>query len=73
LCANPDDADLRAQFEQAQQDILVTMAELRAVEARGAPGAAAAAAAAVVLPSLATFSKFVVGCFDVFCMCNRFE
>jgi hypothetical protein len=36
-----------------------------------APGAAAGSA--IVLPSLATFSKFVVGCADVFCMCNRFE
>jgi hypothetical protein len=34
LRANPGDADLRAQFEQAQQDVVVTMAELRALEAQ---------------------------------------
>jgi hypothetical protein len=28
LRANPGNADLRAQFEQAQQDVVVTMAEL---------------------------------------------
>jgi hypothetical protein len=31
--ANPGDAGLRAQFEQAQHDVVVTMAELRALEA----------------------------------------
>jgi hypothetical protein len=34
LRANPGDADLRVQFEQAQQDVVVTMAELRALEAQ---------------------------------------
>jgi hypothetical protein len=34
LRANPGDAGLRAQFEQAQQDVVVTMAELRALEAQ---------------------------------------
>jgi hypothetical protein len=29
--ANPGDAGLRAQFEQAQEDVVVTMAELRAL------------------------------------------
>jgi hypothetical protein len=33
LRANPGDADLRTQFKQAQQDVVVTMAELRALEA----------------------------------------
>jgi hypothetical protein len=33
--ANPRDAGLHAQFEQAQHDIVVTMAELRALEAQG--------------------------------------
>jgi hypothetical protein len=28
LCTNPGDAGLRAQFEQAQQNVVVTMAEL---------------------------------------------
>jgi hypothetical protein len=32
--ANPGDAGLRAQFEQAQQDVVATMAELRALEAQ---------------------------------------
>jgi hypothetical protein len=32
-----------------------------------------AAGSAVVLSSLGTFSKFVIGCFDVFRMCNQFE
>jgi hypothetical protein len=31
--ANPGDAGLCAQFEQAQQDVVVTMAELRVLEA----------------------------------------
>jgi hypothetical protein len=31
--ASPEDAGLRAQFEQAQHDVVVTMAELRALEA----------------------------------------
>jgi hypothetical protein len=31
--ANPGDADLRAQFKQVQQDVVVTMDELRALEA----------------------------------------
>jgi hypothetical protein len=30
--ASPDDAGLRAQFEQAHQDVVVVMAELRALE-----------------------------------------
>jgi hypothetical protein len=34
LHANPGDVTLRAQFEQAQQDVVVTMAELRALEAQ---------------------------------------
>jgi hypothetical protein len=34
LHANPDDAVLHAQFEQAQEDAVVTMAELRALEAQ---------------------------------------
>jgi hypothetical protein len=34
LRANPVDAVLRAQFEQAQQDVVVTMAELRALDAQ---------------------------------------
>jgi hypothetical protein len=34
LRANPGDADLRAQFEQAQQDVVVMIAELRALEAQ---------------------------------------
>jgi hypothetical protein len=34
LRANPGDADLRAQFKQAQQDVVVMMAELRALEAQ---------------------------------------
>jgi hypothetical protein len=32
--ANPGDAGLRAQFEQAHHDVVVTMAELRALEAQ---------------------------------------
>jgi hypothetical protein len=32
--ANPGDADLHAQFEQAQHDIVVTMAKLQALEAQ---------------------------------------
>jgi hypothetical protein len=32
--ANPGDAGLHAQFEQAQHDIVVAMAELRALEAQ---------------------------------------
>jgi hypothetical protein len=31
--AKPDNAGLRAQFKQAQHDVVVTMAELRALEA----------------------------------------
>jgi hypothetical protein len=34
LRANPSDAILHAQFEQAQQDVVVTIAELRALEAQ---------------------------------------
>jgi hypothetical protein len=34
MCANPGDAGLHAQFEQAQHDIVVMMAELRALEAQ---------------------------------------
>jgi hypothetical protein len=33
MCANPGDAGLHAQFEQAPHDVVVTMAELRALEA----------------------------------------
>jgi hypothetical protein len=33
LCTHPGDAVLRAQFEQAQQYVVVAMAELRALEA----------------------------------------
>jgi hypothetical protein len=33
LCANPRDAGLRAQFDQAQHEVVVMMAELRALEA----------------------------------------
>jgi hypothetical protein len=33
----------------------------------------ASAGSTVVLASLATFSNFVVGCSDVFYMCNHFE
>jgi hypothetical protein len=32
--ANPKDAGLRAQFEQAQQDVVATMAKLWALEAQ---------------------------------------
>jgi hypothetical protein len=32
--ANPSNAGLRAQFEQAQHDVVVTMVELRALEAQ---------------------------------------
>jgi hypothetical protein len=32
--ANPEDAGLRAQFDQAAHDVVVTMAELRALEAQ---------------------------------------
>jgi hypothetical protein len=38
---NPEDACLRAQFEQAQHDVVVTMAELRALEAQWGFGARA--------------------------------
>jgi hypothetical protein len=38
---NPSDAGLRAQFEQAQQDVVVMMAELRALEAQWGFGARA--------------------------------
>jgi hypothetical protein len=34
LRANPGDADLCAQFEQAQKDVVVTMAKLRTLEAQ---------------------------------------
>jgi hypothetical protein len=39
--ANPSDTGLRAQFEQAQHDIVVTMAELRDLEAQWGFGARA--------------------------------
>jgi hypothetical protein len=32
--ANPGDTSLRAQFDQAAHDVVVTMAELRALEAQ---------------------------------------
>jgi hypothetical protein len=34
MCANPGDASLRAQFEQAQHDVVVMMAELRDLKAQ---------------------------------------
>jgi hypothetical protein len=36
---NPGDADLHAQFEQAHHNVVVTMAELRALEAQWGFGA----------------------------------
>jgi hypothetical protein len=39
--ANPGDASLRPKFEQAQHDVVVTMAELRALEAQWGFGARA--------------------------------
>jgi hypothetical protein len=39
MCANPGDAGLHAQFEQAQHDVVVTMAKLRALEAQWGFGA----------------------------------
>jgi hypothetical protein len=45
--ANPDDDGLRAQFEQAQHDVVVTMAELRALEAQWTFGARAPPPAAL--------------------------
>jgi hypothetical protein len=41
MCVNPGDAGLRAQFEQAQHNVVVTMAELRALEAQWGFGARA--------------------------------
>jgi hypothetical protein len=38
---NPDDAGLRAQFKQAQHDVVATMAELWALEAQWGFGAQA--------------------------------
>jgi hypothetical protein len=34
MSANPGDAGLRAQFDQAAHDVVVTIAELRALEAQ---------------------------------------
>jgi hypothetical protein len=68
--ANPGDAGLHAQFDQAAHDVVVMMAELRALEAVGLRCPVAAVASAVVLASMFRFELWPM-CLGCAIGCNK--